>query len=400
MLRKAVRRALLVLVLAAFALANLGAAPPTNQGNAASHAPDRILVKFKPGTDAGSIAAVHRQNGGAVIDTIPGIDVQVVAVPAGTVPSRVAAYGRNPNVQYAEPDYVATAVGKPAPPPPASGPDPYLSQQWGMATVQALEAWNFTSGNSAIKIAILDSGIDQNHPDLSSKIVAQKNFSGGGLPDDLYGHGTHVAGIAAALTNNRLGVAGLGNKSSLMNGKVLGNAGTGYYSWIASGVTWAADKGAKVINMSLGGTYSDQTLASAIVYAWNKGVVTVAAAGNNGSSTKFYPAAYPNCIAVAATNPADAAASFSNFGIDWVDVAAPGVDILSTLNTGGYGYMSGTSMASPHVAGLAGLVWSTSYGSGNTSVRSRIENTTKKIGTDLWGFGRINALSAVTPLAP
>lgn len=401
MLERVARRSILFLVLGVFALANLGAAPLDNQGNAASHAPDRILVKFKSGTDPASAAAVHRQNGGTVIDTIPQVGVQVVTVPAGTVPAKVIDYGRSPSVQYAEPDYIASAVGKPAPP-PTTGPDPYLSKQWGMARVQAPEAWGVTPGNPAVKIAILDSGIDQNHPDLTSKLGAQKNFTGrGGSADDRYGHGTHVAGIAAAATNNGIGVAGLGNRSSLMNGKVLGDSGSGYYSWIAQGVLWAADNGAKVINMSLGGTYSDSTLAAAVVYAWEKkGVVVVAAAGNNGDISPFYPASYVNCIAVAATDGSDVKASWSNYGSDWVDVAAPGVDIYSTLNTGGYGSMSGTSMASPHVAGLAALVWATKYGISNASVRSRIENgAVQAVGSsELWtAHGRINALSAVAP---
>ena len=408
MLERVARRSILFLVLGVFALANLGAAPLDNQGNAASHAPDRILVKFKSGTDPASAAAVHRQNGGTVIDTIPQVGVQVVTVPAGTVPAKVIDYGRSPSVQYAEPDYIANAVGKPTPtttpsptPAPSTGPnDPYLSQQWGMATVQAPRAWAVTTGSSTVPIAILDTGINQNHPDLSSKIGSQANFTDSVTLDDIYGHGTHVAGIAAAITNNGIGVAGLGYNSSIMNGKVLDDTGSGYYSWIANGITWATDNGAKVINMSLGGTAADSTLASAVDYAWSKGVVVVAAAGNNGNSLPFYPAAYDNCIAVGATDRKDAKASFSNYG-SWVDVAAPGVDIYSTYNTGGYISMSGTSMASPHVAGLAALVWATNYGTGygtgNASVRSRIENGTVQTGRGAqWtAHGLINAYNAV-----
>ena len=402
MLEKVVRRGLPLILVAFLALVGVGAAPPVDRGNAASHALDRILVKFQPGTDAATAAAVHLQNGGSVIDTIPDIGVQVVSVPAGSVPAKVADYRRNARVvQYAEPDYIANAVGKPAPP-PTTRPDPDFSKQWGMTTVYAPEAWKVTQGSSSVKIAILDTGIDQNHPDLSSKIVAQKNFTGKGTPDDRYGHGTHVAGIAAAITNNGIGVAGLGYNSSLMNGKVLSDSGSGYYSWIASGITWATDNDAKVINMSLGGTAADSTLASAVDYAWSKGVVVVAAAGNNGNSLPFYPAAYDNCIAVGATDRKDAKASFSNYG-SWVDVAAPGVDIYSTYNKGDYDYisMSGTSMASPHVAGLAALVWATNYGTGygtgNASVRSRIENGTVQTGRGAqWtAHGLINAYNAV-----
>lgn len=398
MLERTVRKGLLFVVVAVLALTGLGAAPPNERGNSAAHAPDRILVKFQPGTDAATAAAIHRQNGGTVIDTIPQIDVQVVTVPAGTVRAKVADYGHSANVQYTEPDYIAYAVGKPTPPPiPTVWPDPYLDDQWGMKKVQAPAAWERTKGDG-VKIAILDTGIDQNHPDLSSKIVAQKNFTGKGIPDDRYGHGTHVAGIASAITNNGIGVAGLGYNAKLMNGKVLSDTGSGYYSWIASGVIWAADNGAKVINMSLGGGADDSTLQSAVNYAWTKGVVVVAAAGNNSNSNPFYPAYYGNCIAVAATDSSDLKPYWSNFGREWVDVAAPGVDIYSTLNTGGYGLMSGTSMASPHVAGLAALVWATQYGASNGNVRSRIESGADRTTADATGteWGRIDALRAVS----
>ena len=395
MLRDSIRKALLVIALAAFALASLGAAPPTNSSGPASSAPDRILVKFKAGTDANTAAAIHRQNGGTVVGTVRGLGVQAIAVPAGTSASKIASYYRNPNVQYAESDHIASAVGKPAPAPvtPAVS-DTYFSKQWGMTKVQAPDAWTVTKGNSAIKIAILDTGIDQNHADLSSKIVAQSNFTDSATVDDLYGHGTHVAGIAAAITDNEIGVAGLGFNSSLMNGKVLDDSGSGYYSWIANGVMWAADNGAKVINMSLGGTYSDITLAAAVNSAWTNGAVIVAAAGNNGNSVPFYPAAYDNAIAVAATDSKDNRASFSNFG-SWVDVAAPGVNIYSTYNDGAYTYMSGTSMASPHVAGLAALVWA-KYGTDNADVRARIESGTDRLkNANIAAHGRINAYKAV-----
>jgi hypothetical protein len=238
--------------------------------------------------------------------------------------------------------------------------------------------------------------------------VANKNFTTSSTVDDLYGHGTHCAGIAAATTNNSIGVAGVGFNTSLMNVKVLGDNGSGQYSWIANGITWAADNGAKVISLSLGGSSGSYTLQNAVNYAWNKGVVVVAAAGNNGNTASVYPAYYSNCIAVAATDQNDAKASFSTYG-SWVDVAAPGVSIYSTLpnhsnsiGTTNYGSLSGTSMSTPHVAGLAALVWATSYGTSNTSVRSRIESTADAIsGTGTyWKYGRINANKAVAGVTP
>jgi thermitase len=183
-----------------------------------------------------------------------------------------------------------------------------------------------------------------------------------------------------------------------MNGKVLGDNGSGTWSSVANGIIWAADNGARVINLSLGGTSHSTTLENAVNHAWGRGAVIVAAAGNSNTSTLTYPAAYANVIAVGATDQNDARASFSNFGT-WVDVAAPGVDILSTTprvgRTDQYATKSGTSMAAPFVAGLAGLVWTTGWGTSNTAVRDRIQATVDPIVTDQPIGGRINAARAV-----
>jgi len=389
----------LILALLLSMLGSLASAQPPV--DTPGHAPDRILVKFQPGTPDAAKANVYQRLGGKVIGVISGIDVLVVSVPQNQAAEKARAYGAERNVEFAEPDYVATAIFEPN--------DTYFANQWGMRKIQAPEAWSVTAGSSDVKIAILDTGIDQNHQDLASKIVASQNFTTSSTVDDLYGHGTHCAGIAAAITNNGIGVAGVGFNTSLMNVKVLDDTGSGYYSWIANGITWATNNGAKVISMSLGGSSGSSTLESAVNYAWNNGVVVVAAAGNNGNTAPVYPAYYANCIAVAATDQNDAKASFSTYG-SWVDVAAPGVSIYSTMpnhsNSIGltnYGSLSGTSMATPHVAGLAGLVWSTtSYGTSNTSVRSRIESTADAIaGTGTyWQYGRINAYKAVAPAAP
>ena len=351
----------------------------------------QILVKFRSGTTPPEAADIHRQLGGQVKETIPGIGVQVVTVPKGQAKEKAKAYFANAKVAYAEPDFVAQALGTPD--------DPGFANQWGMVKVQAPEAWDVTTGSPSINIAILDTGVDLDHPDLASKIISNIKFSDSATTDDVYGHGTHVAGIAAAITNNGVGVVGLGYSLTLMNVKVLSDTGAGAYSWIASGIVWAADNGAEVINLSLGGSSASSTLEDAINYAWGKGVIIVAAAGNNGDTAPFYPAYYTNCIAVAATDANDAKASWSNYG-EWVDVAAPGMNIYSTLKDNGYGYKSGTSMASPHVAGLAGLVFTMvadSNGNGflNDEVRSQIQTTCDNIGLSGIGTGRINACRAV-----
>lgn len=378
-----------------------------------------ILVKFKESVSPSEVAEVHKKLGGRVKETIHGINVQVVDIGSKKVGEAVSAYARNGRVEFAEPNFIASALTD----------DTYFDRQWGLnntgqetcntagdicttgtpdADIDAPEAWNFTTGNPEVKIAILDTGIDQNHPDLDDKLVENVNFTTSGTVDDLYGHGTHVAGIAAAETNNAQGVAGVGYNSSLLNVKVLGDDGSGYYSWIANGINWAADNGVKVINMSLGGGQKSSTLEMAVNYAWGKGAVLVAAAGNSNNPSRTYPAYYSNCIAVAATNNNDTKASFSSYG-SWVDIAAPGENIYSTFpnhtfylqtkygRSNDYDFGSGTSMSTPHVAGIAALVWALEPGLSKQEVRSRIEQTSDPIsGTgSYWIWGRVNACNAV-----
>jgi thermitase len=360
-------------------------------GAPASFTAGEILVKFHSTISPSEIALIHRQNGGQVKEVIPGIGVQVVTVPAGKALEKAKAYTVNPKVAYAEPNYLAQADVIPD--------DPYFSQQWGLTKIMSTEAWGITTGSAEVKIAVLDTGVAMTHPDLATKIVADVNFTTSASANDLYGHGTHVAGIAAASTNNNIGTAGLSYNSTIMNVKVLGDDGYGSYSWIAQGIIWAADNGAKVINMSLGGTSSSSTLESSINYAWSKGVVVVASAGNSGSSSLSYPAYYSKVIAVAATDSADKITSWSSYG-DWVDVAAPGSSIYSTLINGAYGYKSGTSMASPFVSGLAALVFTRVTDTNgnkllNDEVRAQIETTCDNIGATSINGGRINAYQAV-----
>lgn len=360
-------------------------------------ASEQILLKFKPGIPQAVKERVHGQNNGEVIDVIPEIGIEVVKVAKGKALEKVANYSRSPHVEFAEPDYIARAVFIPN--------DPYFERQWGMAKVQAPDAWEVTKGSRKVKIAILDTGIDQDHEDLADQIVANANFTPSRTVDDKFGHGTHVAGIAAAATHNGEGVAGIGFKSALMNVKVLGDDGSGYYSWLAKGIVWATKNGAKVINISAGGNRPSRVLEKAINYAWSQGVVLVAAAGNDNSSAPFYPAFYPHCIAVGATDENDSRAFFSNYG-PWVDIAAPGLNILSTTpnhdnyihNYGialSYDYLSGTSMASPHVAGIAALVWAKYPGLSNAEVRERIEAGVDTAAGFEPPVGRANAYKAL-----
>jgi len=277
--------------------------------------------------------------------------------------------------------------------------DDYSGRQWGIKKTMAPQAWEVTSGANNVVIAVLDTGIDKHQEDLVGKVIAEVNFTDSPTTDDVYGHGTHLAGIIAAAANNGMGIAGLAYNCSLMNVKVADDQGRFDSSVAAKGVIWAVDHGAKVINMSLVATEPSPSLEEAINYAWSQGAVLIAAAGNLVGDKIVYPAYYSNCVAVAATDSNDRVASWSSHG-DWVDVAAPGVDIYSTLPGNKYGNKSGTSMAAAHVSGLAGLLFAlrsdkNSNGFVNDEVRAAIENGCDGLNTGALK-GRINAFHAVS----
>lgn len=362
---------------------------------------DRIMIRFRPVLSLEDRLKFHKTFRTDFVKRFEKLNVDLVKVDKDDISDKISELLKDPRVIDAEPDYIATVLET------TNDPEVIRGNLWGLYKIKAaddgISAWNYSKSNSNIKIAVLDTGVDKTHEELAGKIADSHNCTDTKDTNDYFGHGTHVAGIAAGATNNGKGVAGAGYNASILNAKSLGDEGYGYYSWVADCIVWSVDNGAKVINMSLGGTGSSKILESAVNYAWNKGAVVIAAAGNYGSSSPVYPAYYKNVVSVAATDKNDRKAGWSNYG-RWVSVAAPGVGILSTMpvtaNKIGilnYGYLSGTSMATPHVSGLAALVWSTSYGVNNSSVRRRIEQTADKIsGTGkYWIYGRINALSAV-----
>lgn len=370
--------------------------------------PGQVLIKFKDGVLQAEKVNVLRTYQARIVNKLEVLDVFVLQIPQGAEEKVAAALSHNPNIEFVEPDYMAQTL--------MTVNDPYFSSQWGLentndADIDAPIAWDITKGSSGTIVAILDSGVSKNHPDVSSQVIDRTNFSNSSSDDDVYGHGTHVGGIVAALTNNGIGIAGVCPDCKLMSVKVLNDNGAGAYSWIASGIIYAADHGAKVINMSLGGSQKSITLENAVNYAWNKGVVVVAAAGNSGNQSKTYPGAYVNVVAVASTDNQDKKAYFSEYG-SWVDVAAPGVSIYSAWNDGSspydpqpvcfnltecYKYASGTSMSTPMTAGVAALIWSKGTYTAASQVRNRLEATADKIpGTGTyWSSGRINAANAV-----
>ena len=404
---------LVAALVSAVALLAGGAHTARAEASQRSFGPGEVLVKFEPGATGQEIAAAHRKSGGRVDEVIPDIGVRVVDVPVGTEQSAVAAYESNPNVSYAEVNELVRIAEVPN--------DPRVGEQWQYnntgqtggkddADIDAFEAWGVTRGGG-VAVAILDTGIDKDHVDLQGKVVMARNFTSRKKTkvDDVVGHGTHVAGSVAANTDNLTGVAGTCPECVLYNGRVIRSDGSGTAEMLARGITWAANNGADVISMSLGTPDPSATLRDAVNYAWAKGVVLAAAAGNDGVKKPFYPAYYPKVIAVGATDKNDARAVFSigssNYG-DWVDIGAPGDDILSTKLNDGYVEKSGTSMATPHVAGVAGLVWSTSLCTtgDNACVRRQIETEADHIPgldgslTNGWTDGRrLNANCAVAP---
>jgi thermitase len=365
--------------------------PASSPPGSGEFVPGEVLVKFKDDAPPASVQAALSARDARAVGEVPALGVQRLKVPEGQELAVIAALQHDLLVEYAEPNYIIRAVLDPN--------DPYFSSQWGLTKIGAPQAWDVTTGSSDLTIAIVDSGIDLDHPDLSDKIVLGYDYvNEDWVPDDDYGHGTHVAGIAAAQTNNGRGVAGVSWGARLMALKVLDAGGSGSYADVASAVTYAADHGARIINLSLGGDYDSQTLHEAVIYARNAGCVLAAATGNDGDPAVLYPAKYVEALAVAATNSTDQWAWFSNYGPE-VSVAAPGVGIYSTYLGAGYTYRSGTSMATPHVAGLAALIWSQYPGYTNDQVEGRIEMTAVDLGTPGWdpyyGHGRIDAHAAL-----
>jgi thermitase len=296
------------------------------------------------------------------------------------------------DVEYAEPNYILLPNRQPN--------DPlYTRYQWNLPLIQADQAWNISPGNSNIIVAVVDTGVDLKHPEFQDKLVKGYNvLKDNHDPNDDNGHGTHVAGIVSAGTNNTIGIAGVSWNNKIMPIKAIGAEGTGTSFDIAKGIKWAADNGAHVINLSLGNYHPSSVLEETIRYAYNKGVILIAASGNDNTSQPSYPAAYPEVLSVSAIDQRSGRAEFSNYG-DYIDVAAPGVDIPSTYINNEYAALSGTSMACPHVAGLAGLILSVAPELSNKQVMEIIRQSADDLGApgkdQQFGFGKINVVKAL-----
>jgi len=347
----------------------------------------RVIVGFKGDASASVVTAhggrVHGASGGWVS--------------ASVAPGQIAKLRASAEVAYVEEDSVMetlgreNAGGKPGGGGSTPTPPPAEVLPWGVDTVDAELAWADTTG-SGIKVMVIDTGVDQTHPDLVANVHGGKDFVNGDTdPDDDNGHGSHVAGTIAGV-DNTIGVIGVAPGAHLYAAKVLNRRGSGWLSDVAAGIDYAAEQGMHVANMSLGSSSGAATLETACNAAVAAGVLLVAAAGNSGDGNETdtelgYPAAYDACVAVGATDSSDQVADFSNSGA-FVDLSAPGVNIPSTFKDGQYKTYSGTSMASPHVAGMAALLLELGIPE-NETLRSQLEAQVRDLapGGDDYGYG-------------
>jgi len=353
---------------------------------------DELIVQFKAGVHKAGSDSVLKGAGAAEAEEIPQLRVKRIKVPAAARDKIKAALAKNPNVSFVEENYLAEPLATPN--------DPSYVSQWHLPKIAAPAGWDITTGSSTVDIAILDTGVDPAHPDLAGKLLPGFNFyTNTSDTHDVYGHGTKVAGSAAAMANNAAGVAGVAWQNPIMPLVISDSTGYATYARMASAMTYAVDHGVRIINISFGGSTSSSTLQNAVNYAWNKGAVIFAAASNYNTSTPYYPAACTNVVSVSATDANDAKASFSNYG-STIDIAAPGVSILTTTNGGGYGSVSGTSFSSPIAAGLGALILSVNPTLTNAQVVDIITRNADDIGTpgfdQYFGYGRINVLKSLT----
>ncbi len=401
---------------------------------AASFVPDQLLVRFRSDISPAQAASLNTQLGARELRRIERISVSVLGIVSGEpVETVVSKYRAHPSVQYAEPNYYRYLAGTVVAPRPQATPnDPFYGLQWhyDSAHINLPGAWDVTTGSSLVVVAVIDTGILSSHEDLSGVTVAGFDFfDNDSNPEDPgcptaseLSHGTHVAGTVAAATNNGLGVAGVNwggpGKTRVMPLRIFGNIGglcTSTSDRIVNAITYAADHSARVINMSFGSSGFSMAEQDAVSYAYNTGVILIAAALNSNSDcSAIYPAAYPNVVGISATDYANAQAPYSNFG-SCVDLAAPGGDTSVDLNGDGYAdgvlstsgtpaspsqywFFQGTSMAAPHVAGLAALLISKGV-TGPGNILSVMQSTAVDLGAvgcdPIYGCGLINAAAAV-----
>lgn len=342
------------------------------------------------------LATALRAYGGEVVDSIPELSAVKVEVSSGSEQAFMNSARALGEVSYTELNYMAEMYHEPN--------DKEWPKQWGPKKIDSPKAWDLEKGDNRILLAVVDSGTDHHHLDINEQYI-RRGRDHVDKDTDPYpsgvgegvSHGTHVTGIAVATMDNRKYIAGLAQVSTMAE-RVLDATGSGSYWNVAAGIVHAASNQANIINLSLGGPQGSELLESSVKYAWNAGALIVAAAGNSGKRGVGFPAAYDEVIAVSATDKNDKLASFSSYGPE-VELAAPGVEIVSTIPGNSTQEFSGTSMASPHVAGVAALVWSADPELTNDQIREFLRKTAVDLGKsgkdEKFGYGRVNAHEAV-----
>ena len=381
---------------AAAALGGVTAATPGREPGAKE---DEVLVGVSAGAgDVERTVAQHVPGNAEVVHKNETLRYVAVKFPGNDTAREnfVDAVTTKDGIKYAEKNETLQTQYTPS--------DPDFDQQYAPQQVKSDQAWDTTLGDASVTVAVVDTGAQYSHPDLAGNYRSDPGYDfvdddsdpAPDAPSDEY-HGTHVSGCAAAVVDNGTGVSGQGN-SSLVNGRALDEDGSGSTSDIADAVEWAADQGADVINMSLGGGGYTDTMKNAVSYAYDSGSLVVCAAGNDGTGSVSYPAAYSECMAISAVDDGENLASFSQYGSE-VELCAPGVDVLSTTTEtrGSYETLSGTSMATPVTSGVAGLTLA-KWDLTNAELRSHLKNTAEDVGlsSDEQGSGQVDAYAAVT----
>ncbi len=361
-----------------------------------------LLLQFPPELDGSDVRDIVTAFGGEILgagaEQLTKIGYYRARFPEGTDVLYIAPIlvSQTP-AEAAEPNYVVERMF-------FMPNDPLFSEQWGLNRTEVPEAWGFALGGRDTVVAILDSGVDPNHPELKDALTDGWDFiSSDDDPFDEEGHGTAMAGIIAAAIDNEQGIAGVAPGITLMPVRVLDGFGKGTYAEVISGLIYAADRGARVINMSFAGYGESRALSLALAYAHQKGALLIGAAGNEGINAKVFPAADPRVIGVASTNASDGRSDASNWGMH-VLLAAPGERIPTLLPDSGYALVTGTSAAAAHVTGIAALAFSANPELVNVQCAQVLVNTAEDLGPPGWdeyfGFGQVNATQAVNAVAP
>ncbi|GAA3403834.1 S8 family peptidase [Paenibacillus hodogayensis] len=368
--------------------------PEDNEGTSHYHV-NQIVVKFRQQPSEADLARIRSD---IAANRVEKSGYTYVFESSHLEAKQLMDYFQKWNVEFAEPHFLYMTNEAVEP-----NDRLYAKYQWNLPAIETIPGWDVSRGSEDVIVAVVDTGVDVNHPDLKGRTIAGVNIVNKDAPalDDV-GHGTHVAGIISALVNNGEGVAGISWYNNIMPVKVLDETGAGSTYSVAQGIIWAADHGAKVINMSLGNYAESKFLHEAIRYAYDRDIVLIAASGNDNTERPGYPAAYPEVFAVAATDANKQKASFSNYG-NYIDVAAPGVNIASTYPDNHYAALSGTSMASPHVTALAALIRSVNPLLTNEEVMDVMRKTAIDLGAkgkdNYYGYGQIDIVKALSQAA-